>query len=534
MKLKELKIWCMEKEWYGSQKFLAVFLFCFTFILSLILANVPYMDDYTRMDNGLGQWEYEGRPLTTLLVALLNFNINPVYNIGPIPLIFGTLFFSYTVCYATSKMELKKNLVNILPFTLLACNPFFIQNLSYQFDSIGNMFSVGCILLAFFYKSTSQIKTYVIQLLLLIAVSAFYQPTSNMYIAFFIANMIFQFKKTNDKVIKSIVYHGSLYLLSCVIYYIGCKLLFKYVYTDIAFRSEMIDFNLKSLLFSYTYSFNEFLDMCISFTNEKMFWLSVVAFIMLFINIIYVLIKNYKNEEYSKKNIIILNLILAFSPVIFIMTLWGPFILLKELFFNPRDFPVVGVFFMIGAMSFYFVDKKGYLQATFIALILCAVCGFSFVYGSALKRDYEYKSYVYDSMAMKLEDHKEDIKDKKIHMYGRAATSSFVRLALVEHNFIYRLIYANNTNFFKAYSLGARNIPNIQGGFVLDNLDEWQMICDKKIKPLVANSNYDIFNFEDHVSIWFKRNPVFCDNYPLETDIYFSRKADVYESMKNN
>lgn len=176
----------IEREFTGGYKFSIVLGFCMIFVLSLILANVPYMDDTTRMDNGLGQWEYEGRPLTSLLLALLNFNFNPIYNIGPIPLIFGTLFFAYTVCYATDKMLLKKNLVNILPFTLLACNPFFIQNLSYQFDSIGNMFSVGFILLAFFYQNKSKIKTYIIQLLFLVGVSALYQPTSNMYIGLFL------------------------------------------------------------------------------------------------------------------------------------------------------------------------------------------------------------------------------------------------------------------------------------------------------------------------------------------------------------
>lgn len=105
-----------DKEFEGRDKFLAISSFCFLFILSLIIANVPYMDDYTRMDNGLGQWQYEGRPLTSVLIELLNFNTKPIYNIGPIPLIFGMLFFSYSVHYATSKMNLKKTLVNIFRF----------------------------------------------------------------------------------------------------------------------------------------------------------------------------------------------------------------------------------------------------------------------------------------------------------------------------------------------------------------------------------------------------------------------------------
>lgn len=520
----------IEREFTRGYKFSIVLGFCMIFVLSLILANVPYMDDTTRMDNGLGQWEYEGRPLTSLLLALLNFNFNPIYNIGPIPLIFGTLFFAYTVCYATDKMLLKKNLVNILPFTLLACNPFFIQNLSYQFDSIGNMFSVGFILLAFFYQNKSKIKTYIIQLLFLVGVSTLYQPTSNMYIGLFLINIMFQFKETNRNILKSTIYHGSIYVLSCVIYYIGCAAAFKYLYTDVAFRSDMIEPTLNSLLFSYEYSFNDFIDMCQSFKSENMYYLAKVAFGMMFINLIYLIFKNSKNKEYRTESKWIINILLITLPFTLFLTLWGPFILLRELFFNPRDFPIVGIFFMAGAMSFYFLDKKGYINMLFIGITLLSVCSFSFVYGSALKHDFDYKRYVYDSIAMKMEDHREEIGDKKVNLYGRTATSSFVRLALVEHNFIYRLMYADNTNFFKTYNVGARNIPNLQGGFVLDNLDEWNHICDNKIKPMVSNSNFDIFNFDDHISIWFKRSPNFCDNYPLETDIHFSRKQDVYDA----
>lgn len=124
------------------------------------------------------------------------------------------------------------------------------------------------------------------------------------------------------------------------------------------------------------------------------------------------------------------------------------------------------------------------------------------------------------------------MQDKKIHLYGRITTTSFVRQALVEHNFIYRILYADNTNFFKAYGLGSRGINNIQGGFVLDNLEEWKEICKTKMKPMVYNSGYEIYNFKDHISVWFKRTPKFCDNYPLETDIHFSRKEDMYRLQK--
>lgn len=521
-----------EIELEGKTKFLMILGFCLLFSLSLIIANVPYMDDTTRMDNGLGQWEIEGRPLTSLLLMILNFNINPIYNIGPIPLIVGNVFFAFAVYYSTNKMDLKNNVINIIPFTLLICNPFFIQNLSYQFDSIGNIFSVGCVLFSFFYKNTSKIKTFIIKVLLLICVSCLYQPTSNMYLAIFFMNIIFQYKKTNDHFLKSVAYHAGIYCIASIIYYIGCKMAFTYLYTEIAFRSNLIDMNFNSFKHSISYSIRDFLDMCSSFEGEKIYILAQVAFVMLFINIIGKIFNTFK--VYNSYNRIFLTIGILLTPLMLIMSIWGPFILLKEVFFNPRDFPSIGVFFMMGALSFSLIDKKGYINIIFISLTLLSVLGFSFVYGSALNQDNNYKRYVYDSIAMKMEDIHQEVGDKKIHVYGRNTTSSFVRLALVEHPFIYRLIFADNTNFFKTYNIGARNIQNIQGGFVLDNLEEWHDICDNNIKPIVNNSNYDIFNFKEHISIWFKRTPKFCDNYPLETDIHFSRKQDMYEFKYNH
>lgn len=313
----------IENEYKGWTRFAIVFAFCFTFILSLVLADVPYMDDLTRMDNGNGYWEYEGRPLTTLLIALLNFNFNPIYNIGPIPLIFGTLFFSYSVCYATSKMDIKQNLVNILPFTLLACNPYFIQNLSYQFDSIGNLFSVAFVLFAFFYKHKNIFKTYAVQVLCLVIVSSLYQPTINMYIALFAINILFQFKKTNDKFFRSVFYYSSVFILSALIYYIGCQLGFKYFYPEVAYRSDMITPTLNSLIFSYDYSIKELIDMNQSFRGETMFWLVKISAVMLVVNMIIVIFKGIFNKEYTQFNKIMLTIGVFLVPVILFISIWG-------------------------------------------------------------------------------------------------------------------------------------------------------------------------------------------------------------------
>lgn len=516
------------KEFEGKDKFNLILFVCLLFVLPLIIANVPYMDDHTRLDNGYGYWEIEGRPLTTLLFKLLNFNLTTIYNIAPLPLLVGVFFFSYSVYYATNKMNLKNTILNIFPFILLVCNPFFLQNMSYQYDSIGHLFSVGFILLAFFYQNNNKYKQFLVSSLLIAASCASYQPTSNMYIALFCVSILFNIsKKDNEGIMKYTIRHISYYLSGILIYYVLYFIGFSFLFTEQANRNHLISIN--QIMASYEFSMNELINLLSYFKDDISLYLIIIAAILLPINIIYRIYNITKsNMEHKEQLYSIVMLILL--PLLLLFSIWGPFILLKELFFNPRDFPVMGVFCMLISFSFSLVDKKYFINVIFnIAIFLC-VFSFSYMYGNALNQDYTYRKYVYDSISNNIEQNMDKIRDKKIYVYGRHAMTSYIGKAFEVRPFLSKLIFPDNTNFFKEYSIAARNVYNIQGGVIMDNLDEWNAICKNKIVPLVKNGNYEIFNFDDHISVWFKREPTFCNNYPTDVDSRFDIKQHALES----
>lgn len=515
-----------EKEWHGTEKFKMIFILCIAFILPLIIANVPYMDDNTRLDNGYGYWEIEGRPLTTLLMKILNFNATNIYNIAPLPLIIGVLFFSFSVYYVTSKMDMKKNLINIIPFIFLICNPFFLQNMSYQYDNIGHIFSVSLLLLSFFYENKNKIKEVSIASLLLLLSCSSYQPSTNIFIVLFFLNIIYDIKKYNN-LSSYIIKKSLIYIIGLFGYYIFYYIGFTFFFHETANRNNLI--NISQILESYRYSFKEFLELTNGFNKDTIRILIDISFIMFIFNILYKIVKEMKTEKSIIKIVLLL-----FTPFFILLSIWGPFILLKELFFNPRDFPVIGVFFMGAAYSFKFIDKKGYLQVLIISAILLCVFSFSYIYGNALNQDYMYKKYVYDNISLKLEEKEDVIAKKQIRIYGRNAMSSFVGQALIVHPFLSKLIFPDNTNFFKAYNLAARNVYNIKGGVVLDDYEEWINICKNKPTPLIKDGNYEVYNFKDHVSIWFKRTPDFCDNTPLESESHFDKKEQYLNNLKEN
>lgn len=516
------------KELQGKDKFNFIFLLCLLFTLPLIIANVPYMDDYTRLDNGYGYWEIEGRPLTTFLFKILNFNFTTIYNIAPLPLLVGTLFFAASAFYATNKMNLKNTPVNIFPFILLVCNPFFLQNISYQYDSIGHLFSVGFILLAFFYYNDNKYKQFFSSSLLIALSCASYQPTSNMYIALFAVSILFNLSKKNDEKIlkytgKHILYYLSGILLYYAVYFIG----FSFLFTEQANRNHLIHFS--QIISSYEISLNEFINLISYFKNDISLYLIIIGAILLPVNMIYK-IYSISNSIIERSEKLYSILIILFLPLLLFFSIWGPFILLKELFFNARDFPVIGVFCMLIGFSFSLLDKKHYIGTLFNITILLCTFSFSYMYGNILNQDYMYKKYVYDSISNNLEKNMDKIEGKKIYLYGRNAITSYIGKAFEIRPFLSKLIYPDNTNFFKEYNIAARNIYNIQGGVIMDNLDEWNAICKNKIKPLVKNGNYEIFSFNDHVSIWFKREPTFCNNYPTDVDSKYDLKQLTLES----
>lgn len=91
------------KEFEGKDKFNLILFVCLLFVLPLIIANVPYMDDHTRLDNGYGYWEIEGRPLTTLLFKLLNFNFTTIYNVAHF--LYWLVYFSFHILFIMQQIK---------------------------------------------------------------------------------------------------------------------------------------------------------------------------------------------------------------------------------------------------------------------------------------------------------------------------------------------------------------------------------------------------------------------------------------------
>lgn len=503
----------INHEYKGKDKFFFILVICFIFVLPIILADSLYMDDKYRVMDGDFFWEDEGRYLTTFIFQLLSLNKDQALNMFPMTLIIGVLFFSYALFYTTERMNIKSSILNMLPLFFIICNPFFLQNLSYQYDSIAHLLSVGLILIAFFYDDKNKIKR-ILYPVILISISAFlYQPSINIYIVLFCLNLLFELKKTHFKrsIIKDTYNNAMIFLSGMFIYYIFYIIQFKFIFEKIYERNKLI--NLLDILKSYEISTKTFILMVKNFYNTPVFYLICFSFLFLILAIVLKINKSIKEKVSIKEKSI--NILIYLSiPLILYLSLWGPFILLKEKFFNPRDYVSVGSILMLFMYSLLLVGNKLKLLRGFLLfLVLINFFSISYIYGNVLKYENQYIGYINDNISRDLEMHHNEINGKKIFVFGRQGTSRYSQLTIEKIPYLNILLYPDNSNFFKSYDLYVKKVEKF--GF-LDNVKEWNYICKENIKPLVSTPTYEIYSFETYVSIWYKRTDDFCENIPTD------------------
>lgn len=121
---------------------------CLVYVFPIIHADYTYVDDNWRAllwaDDG---WREQGRVLLEVVTKFLAFN-NATINIFPLPLLIAT----FTVAYAMSRLTLwyfpRPEWTACLVVLPMLCNPFFLGNITYQYDGPGMMFAVAAAILA--------------------------------------------------------------------------------------------------------------------------------------------------------------------------------------------------------------------------------------------------------------------------------------------------------------------------------------------------------------------------------------------------
>src|SRR3989338_1989966 len=169
------------KELTRRQAWLFFLFATFVYVLQLILADFPYIDDNWRSLSAGMAWAKEGRLFAELFYKALTFS-NGAPNIFPLPLLIATLVMSWALTSLTFHHFRQPTVACCLVLLPLWYNPFFLQNLTYQYDGPVMTLSVVAVIYAITFHHPSRILQWLVPSFLIALALGLYQVSINVFL----------------------------------------------------------------------------------------------------------------------------------------------------------------------------------------------------------------------------------------------------------------------------------------------------------------------------------------------------------------
>ncbi|WP_409316042.1 glucosyltransferase domain-containing protein [Pseudomonas sp. KCJK9016] len=151
------------------------------YILPLILADFPYIDDNWRSLAAGDAWAGQGRLFMDWLYKALTFT-GAAPNIFPLPLLTATLAMALALTRLTFHYFPEPTLTSCLVPLPLWYNPFLLQNLSYQYDGPGMALSLVAVIYAITFGGSTRIQRWLVPSVLLALAIGLYQISLNVFL----------------------------------------------------------------------------------------------------------------------------------------------------------------------------------------------------------------------------------------------------------------------------------------------------------------------------------------------------------------
>ena len=165
------------------------------YVLPLILADYPYIDDNWRSLSAGMAWAKEGRLFAELFYNALTFS-NAAPDIFPLPLLIATLAMSWALTSLTFHYFREPTIACCLVLLPLWYNPFFLQNLSYQYDGPVMTLSVVAVIYAITFRHPSRSMQWLVPAFLIALALGLYQVSINVFLGLCCLDLL---RAANDK-----------------------------------------------------------------------------------------------------------------------------------------------------------------------------------------------------------------------------------------------------------------------------------------------------------------------------------------------
>ncbi|MDF7473915.1 glucosyltransferase domain-containing protein [Proteus mirabilis] len=470
----------------------------FVYYIPLILSDLFYIDDIGRSIYGYANWIYNGRPLADIIMITLSFG-SPIIDLSPLPQVLSVIILCACVIFLIKSIS-NDNRVSfiIIASTALLINPFYLENMSYKFDSLPMTLSV-CALMACFFINKKGLFGLLIGTLLITLSLSLYQASIGCFIGISIMESCFKIKegslsKNNDTLYKTILLRIIQLIFGYAVYSIFIS---KHTLSgeyNIA-HSELIFGNTEEITTSFRNNFNIFsYKLYEAIKPIKLIFLSGVA--LCYYSYSLIIIK-MKRDGYKKHDILIRSSILLLSPILILLSGFIHLCFLKHPVISPRVYISICVFMMYFAISICWIKKPTYLPYVFVLLFFSYFFVFNYSYVNTLKSQNRVDEFIIKSIANEL--HPNNDKINKISVIGIIPQSRQREYISKKFPLIDELVplYMNN-----GWAWGSVLLAHYGKDYFFENatIDDIANICQRGA-PDVNKGDYNIYYINDKAVI---------------------------------
>lgn len=392
-------------------------------ISAIIRANYNYIDDLGRVRYGYRSWENFSRYISSYLSIFIHADTY-LTDISPLPQLLAVVLLALSGSVILFILTEKQNFSvwNTIAMVPLGLSPYFLECLSYKYDSPYMALSILASVLPLLFCECSLFIYAIVTILCILVMCTTYQAASGIYPMLIVLLSFNQWNK--GKNIKAILR----FLGTSFINYLSALLIFKifimktvddYVSNSIAPMNQIVPQLMK--YFSYIGS------------DFKKWWLLLIGITALFY--IFVSVRNSLRKKWHAFLLAVLTLLIMGALS------FGMYPVLKIPLYVPRAMYGFGVLIALIGVSVMNAEKV--YPAKVAYLYLCWIFfAFSFTYGNALAEQYRYTNFRVNAVIEDMNDldifNSEDM--KTVQILGNIGKSPIIRQQPQSYQILNRLV----------------------------------------------------------------------------------------------
>lgn len=390
-----------------------IFIYFLAFF-TIFRADFNYSDDLGRVYAGYTEWENFSRYVSTGLSYFIHTSM-VLTDISPLTQFIAIVFLAISGVILLHLFKKDKiNFTSILAVSIIGISPYFLECISYKFDSPYMALSILASVFPFLFYDNSKKGKIIFSVIVFIGTLVMcmtYQASSGIIP---ILTIFMAYKYWNNKNIKEAI---SIIWTTALSYIIGL-IFFKVFILNVEtayFTPEILAF--KDLIPGFIKNLIEYYKLVIS--DFRFEWIVIIIFII--IAFVITQIKNTRQKRYKSFMIVCVLLIVT------AMLAFGIYPVLVGPLYDTRAMYGFCVLLAIIALNIT-NDKKQYIAKFLVVLLFWCFFVFSFTYGNALSEQKRYIDFRVNSVVNSLNEleimNTEEIKTIKIK--GNAGDSPVI------------------------------------------------------------------------------------------------------------